>query len=138
MAKGNGIDLEKFSMKKEKVRKSELTREKQRLLWEVKILGNYLNPGNKLFKMALESEIYVDKTKLLSHTNRVVCTEQRYICVSRPRRFGKSMAVNMLTAYYSKGCDSRELFAEKKIAKCESYEEHRNKYNVLYLNMQEL
>lgn len=100
-------------------------------------MGKYLNPGNRLYKMALESEIYVDKTKMISYTNRVSCTEQRYICVSRPRRFGKSMAVNMLSAYYSKGCDSEELFADKKIAKCESYEEHRNKYNVLYLNMQE-
>ena len=100
-------------------------------------MGNYLNPGNKLLKMALSSQIYVDKTEMISYTNRVICTEQRYICVSRPRRFGKSMAVNMLTAYYSRGCDSEELFTDKKIAKCESYEEHRNKYNVLYLNMQE-
>lgn len=100
-------------------------------------MGNYLNPGNKLLKMALSSQIYVDKTEMISYTNHVICTEQRYICVSRPRRFGKSMAVNMLTAYYSRGCDSKELFADKKIAECESYEEHRNKYNVLYLNMQE-
>ena len=87
--------------------------------------------------MALNSEIYVDKTELISYTNSVLCSEQRYICVSRPRRFGKSMAVNMLSAYYSIGCDSKELFEDKKIATYQDYEKHRNQYQVLYLNIQE-
>lgn len=100
-------------------------------------MGKYLNPGNVLFKMALDSEIYVDKTELISYTNRVLCTEQRYLCISRPRRFGKSMAINMLTAYYSKGCDSKDLFMDKKITGCETCDKYRNKFNVLFLNMQE-
>lgn len=100
-------------------------------------MGKYFNPGNGLFEMALNSEIYVDKSRMIAYTNSVLCSEQRFICVSRPRRFGKSMTINMLAAYYSKGCDSKELFADKKIVLCESYEKHRNKYQVLYLNMQE-
>ena len=100
-------------------------------------MGSYFNPGNGLFQIASSSKIYVDKTEMIAYTNSVLCSEQRFICVSRPRRFGKSMAVNMLAAYYSKGCDSKELFSDKKIADCESYEKHRNKYHVLYLNMQE-
>lgn len=100
-------------------------------------MGKYFNPGNKLFKMALESEIYVDKTEMISYTNHVLSTEQRYVCVSRPRRFGKSMTVNMLAAYYSKGCDSKNIFEGRKITKHKSFEEHRNKYNVLHLNIQE-
>lgn len=100
-------------------------------------MGKYFNPGNGLFEIALNSKIYVDKTEMIAYTNSVICSEQRYICVNRPRRFGKSMAVNMLAAYYSKGCDSKELFADKKIAVCEDYEKYRNKYHVLYLNMQE-
>ena len=64
-------------------------------------MGNYLNPGNDMFYKMVHSEIYVDKTGLIGYCNHVINTMQRYICVSRPRRFGKSMAANMLSAYYS-------------------------------------
>ena len=98
-------------------------------------MGIYLNPNNIDFRQALNSQIYVDKSMLIEHANSVIYTEQKYICVSRPRRFGKSMAANMLTAYYSRGCDSRELFSGLKISKSESFEKHLNRYNVIHLNM---
>ena len=62
-------------------------------------MGIYLNPSSIGFKRSLNSEIYVDKTGLIEKTNALLDTEQKFICVSRPRRFGKSMAVNMLSAY---------------------------------------
>ncbi len=99
-------------------------------------MGVYLNPGNIKFKRACNSEIYVDKTELITMTNRAVNTEQNCICVSRPRRFGKSMAANMLAAYYGRGCDSSELFKPYKIAKCKGYRENLNQYNVIFLNVQ--
>lgn len=74
-------------------------------------MGIYVNPGNASFEMSRFSDIYVDKSMLITQTNRVYRTERRFLCVSRPRRFGKSMAANMLTAYYSKGCDSGRLFS---------------------------
>ena len=98
-------------------------------------MGILLNPDNIDFKKALNSEIYIDKTELITYTNGVINTEQQYICVSRPRRFGKSMAANMLTAYYSRGCDSREMFSKYKIARADSFEKHLNKYNVIHINM---
>lgn len=70
-------------------------------------MGIYLNPGNEEFQKALNSKIYVDKTMLISEMNQNLNTEHQNICVSRPRRFGKSMTANMLVAYYSKGCDSK-------------------------------
>lgn len=70
-------------------------------------MGIYLNPDNASFQEALNSEIYVDKSRLIQYTNKVLKTKQKYISVSRPRRFGKSMAADMLTAYYSRGCDSK-------------------------------
>ena len=79
-------------------------------------MGVYLNPGNDGFKMALNSKIYVDKSGLISYTNSVLKTEQRFVCVSRPRRFGKSMTADMLSAYYSRGCDSKELFKNYEIS----------------------
>ena len=100
-------------------------------------MGIYLNPGNNKFKRAVNSDIYVDKTGLIKYTNSIVDTLQSCVCVSRPRRFGKSMAADMLTAYYSKGCDSRELFSSLEIAKDENFEEHLNKYDTIFLNMQE-
>ena len=99
-------------------------------------MGVYLNPGNVDFQEVLNSKIYVDKSELIQYTNSVLRTTQKYICVSRPRRFGKSMAANMLTAYYSRGCDSREMFQGLKIAKHTGFEEHLNQYNVVHLNMQ--
>ena len=88
----------------------------------VVLMGIYLNPGNKKFWKAVRSKIYVDKTGLIAWTNEQINTEQGFICVSRPRRFGKSITLNMLAAYYSRGCDSRELFAGWKIEKDKSYE----------------
>lgn len=72
-------------------------------------MGSYLNPGNKGFRESLNSAIYVDKTGLIEQMNAVLNTRQKYICVSRPRRFGKSMAADMLAAYYAKEEDSSDL-----------------------------
>lgn len=68
-------------------------------------MGRFLNPDNSAFQIALNSEIYIDKTELLDLTNRSINTNSAFICNSRPRRFGKSITANMLAAYYSKGCD---------------------------------
>ena len=99
-------------------------------------MGIYLNPGNDGFWTSIRSRIYVDKTELIACTNELLNTEQKYICVSRPRRFGKSMALKMLAAYYSCGCDSRELFSGWKIKSDRTFEEHLNQYDVIYMNMQ--
>ncbi len=100
-------------------------------------MGLYVNPGNEEFDRATKSKIYVDKTGMISFINQNLNTEHQNICVSRPRRFGKSIAANMLVAYYSRGCDSKELFEKFKIAGDAGFEEHLNKYNVIHLNMQQ-
>ena len=100
-------------------------------------MGNYLNPGNESFFKMVNSEIYVDKTGLLKYTNKVFNTMQGYLCVSRPRRFGKSMAAAMLAAYYSCECDSKKLFSAFEIAESEDFEKYLNKYDTIFLNMQE-
>ena len=99
-------------------------------------MGIYLNPKNKSFHDSIRSEIYVDKTELIAYTNKCINTREKFICVSRPRRFGKSMALEMLAAYYSRGCDSADLFQGLKIEKSKSFSENLNKYEVIYLNMQ--
>ena len=87
-------------------------------------MGFYLNPDNIDFKRSVNSEIYIDKSELIIQTNKILDTEDRFVCVSRPRRFGKSMAANMLTAYYSMGCKSGELFSGLKISQVKSYNKH--------------
>ena len=99
-------------------------------------MGSYLNPGTKGFQESLNSEIYVDKTLLLEQTNARINTKQKFLCVSRPRRFGKSMAADMLSAYYNCGEDTSALFENLKIASAESYREHLNQYHVIKINMQ--
>lgn len=99
-------------------------------------MGIYVNPGNTVFRKALNSKIYVDKTKLIAAVNDRLGTADCYLCVSRPRRFGKSMAADMLAAYYSRGCDSGELFSGREIAGEASFEAHLNRHNVIRLDIQ--
>ena len=99
-------------------------------------MGRFVNTNNSAFQNAINGEIYVDKTGLIDLTNRFLGTPQEFICNSRPRRFGKSMAANMLAAYYSKGCDSRELFAGLQIERSADYAKHLNKYDVIHFDVQ--
>ena len=97
-------------------------------------MGTYINIGNAGFKRARNSE-YVDKSQLIAAVNKTLFTEHCFSCVSRCRRFGKSMAAKMLCAYYDHSCDSRSLFADLMIAGDPTFEEHLNKYAVIYLDM---
>ena len=72
-------------------------------------MGLYLNPNSALLESAMRSEIYIDKSLIVKELNRFVNTENRYVCVSRPRRFGKSMASDLISSYYGKNTDSEEL-----------------------------
>lgn len=100
-------------------------------------MGIYLNPGNESFRQAVADNIYIDKTQMIALMNQKLNKpSSKYVCVSRPRRFGKSMAADMLTAYYSKNCDSRELFAGKNIEKDDSFEMHLNQHPVIRLDIQ--
>lgn len=100
-------------------------------------MGSYLNPSVRSFEMALNSRIFIDKSGLIEITNQSMNSLQRFICVSRPRRFGKSMAMDMLAAYYGKGSDTDRLFCNLKIGKTESYKKCLNQYEVLKINMQD-
>ena len=97
-------------------------------------MGKYINIGNAGFQRVRNTE-YVDKSGLLSVVNSTLFTEKCFICVSRCRRFGKSMAAKMLCAYYDQSCDSHSLFADLKIAGDPSFEKHLNKYPVIYLDV---
>lgn len=100
-------------------------------------LGKFLNPGNSSFERILKTD-YIDKTKLISLINNRIDTEKSLICVSRPRRFGKSYAARMLCAYYDYTCNSHELFNKYEISKDETYEENINKYQVICLIMTQI
>lgn len=97
-------------------------------------MGIYINKGNEAFRRIRNSE-YVDKTGLIAVVNKTLFTEQSFSCVTRSRRFGKTMAAKMLQAYYDKSCDSRCLFADLEIASHPSFEEHLNKYPVVYIDI---
>lgn len=100
-------------------------------------MGSYLNPGSKGFQESLNSEIYIDKTGLIEKTNAALNTRQKFLCVSRPRRFGKSMAADMLAAYYDRGENSAALFDALNISQSASYRQHLNQYDVIKVNIQE-
>lgn len=99
-------------------------------------MGRFVNPDSSAFQVALNSRIYVDKTGLIEYTNSVLDTTNAYICNSRPRRFGKSYAANMLAAYYSKGADAEQMFAGLRISQTPDFKKHLNKYDVIHIDIQ--
>ena len=99
-------------------------------------MGRFVNPDNGAFQVALNSQIYVDKTGLLEYTNQVMDTENAFICNSRPRRFGKSITAEMLAAYYSRACDSEKMFEGLKISRSAFFSEHLNRHDVIHLDVQ--
>ena len=97
-------------------------------------MNAYINIGNGEFQDVL-NDTYVDKSMLIAYMNSVLNTTSRYMCVTRARRFGKSLAAKMLCAYYDNSADSRSMFADLKIAKDPSFETHLNQYPVIYLDV---
>ena len=97
-------------------------------------MGIYLNPGNSGFEQICRGE-YVDKTGLIKLVNQRIDGPDNLLCISRPRRFGKSYAAKMLAAYYDCSCDSHELFDNKMISHSKSYSAYLNQYNVIYLEI---
>ncbi|MBQ8230332.1 MAG: AAA family ATPase [Lachnospiraceae bacterium] len=97
-------------------------------------MGMYVNIGNAGFR-SIRKGLYVDKSGLIAFINRTLGTKDKLTCVSRPRRFGKSFATQMLCAYYDRNCDSRELFSDLEIAKDKTFEENLNKFDVIYLDI---
>lgn len=96
----------------------------------------YLNTNTQiiLFRDALNSEIYVDKSKLIGKISPMIRTNGKYICITRPRRFGKTVNANMLGAYYTKGYDTHELFENLAIAGEQGFKENINRYNVIHID----
>lgn len=97
-------------------------------------MGIYLNPGIDGFEITVNSDIYVDKTEMITYLNSVLKTEKRYVSVSRPRRFGKSIAANMLCAYYGKE-DGRKLFEKSKLAVHDNWDKYLNSFDVIKVVM---
>lgn len=94
-------------------------------------MGTYINPGNSGFA-EINGDGYVDKTMLIEKINGTICKPNKLTCISRSRRFGKSYAARMLSAYYDSSCDSHSLFDDKLISRTEDYEKHLNKYNTTF------
>ncbi len=90
------------------------------------------------FNMLVHDPFFVDKSDLIAKINMRIHTKNRYICITKPRRFGKTSVLNMLGAYYCKSYDSRDLFDGLKISKLESYMTHLNQYNVINLCLNHL
>lgn len=98
-------------------------------------MGIYFNPNNKSYTRARNSQIFIDKTGLIRYLNKRLLTENNCIALSHARRFGKSHAAGMIDAYYSRGCDSSNLFDDTRIAESADYRKYRNQYNVIHIDV---
>jgi hypothetical protein len=98
-------------------------------------MGQFLNRGNEAFAAVVNGELYVDKTDMIGFLNKAIHTEQRYLCVCRPHRFGKSVTAGMVAAYFGKGCDSRKLFTGRKLSKLDHWDKNLNQYDVIQVDL---
>ena len=101
-------------------------------------MGLYLNPNADAFMQNRNKKIYVDKSQIIYELNDLIDSDDNFVCLSRPRRFGKSMAGNMISAYYSKGCDTREVFSQMKLGQEPCFDKYLNRFNVIKLDLNEL
>ena len=99
-------------------------------------MGIFVNPGNAKFRKKLNSKIYVDKSPMVNELNELIGTDDCFVCMSRARRFGKTMMTNLMSAYYSKNCDSREIFEQLKLSKEEGWDKYLNSLNVIQIDLQ--
>ena len=104
-------------------------------------MGQFLNPGKNSYIEAVNSQIFIDKSEMIAFLNSVVKTKQKYVSVSRPRRFGKTMAADMICAYYDRDADSRELFESLRLAGSDisysdlAWDEYLGKFDVIRIVM---
>ena len=103
-------------------------------------MGLYLNSNSilKKYTRLYKNEYFVDKSLIINQINKLIGSFDVYLCVTRPRRFGKTSLINMLGAYYSKAADSSQIFDTLKISQANGYREHLNKYNVISISFNEI
>ena len=99
-------------------------------------MGRFVNPGNDIFRWDIDTDPYVDKSLMVLELNKLLNKRDRFICMSRARRFGKTMMTNLMSAYYSKKCDSRELFERLELGKQEGWDRYLNSVNVIQIDLQ--
>lgn len=90
------------------------------------------------YRAVLNSPYFVDKTLLLEELIPLLCQEQRFVCITRPRRFGKTVMANMIGAFFQKGADSCDIFDNLLIAGKEDYKNHLNRHNVIFIDFSEM
>ena len=97
-------------------------------------MGIFVNPVNAKFRKKLNSKIYVDKSPMVNELNELIETDDGFVCMSRARRFGKTMMTNLMSAYYSRDCNSREIFERLELSKQEGWDKYLNAFNVIQID----
>ena len=104
---------------------------------QVRYMGVYLNNTSsyEAYRKVKNSPYFVDKSHILTKIIPRIETSENCLCITRPRRFGKSVIANMMAAFFSKGCNAEELFDSSRISLCDNYKSQLNQYNVISLSL---
>lgn len=103
-------------------------------------MGTFLNslvPLNS-YQTTASGTYFVDKSSLLDELLPAIGTEERFFCITRPRRFGKSVMANMIAAFFGKAADAEKIFKNLKISSSELYKKHLNRHHVIYIDFSEM
>ena len=103
-------------------------------------MGLYLNSNRSLknYEELYRSDYFVDKSLIIERLNKLIGKRSKYLCITRPRRFGKTSVADMIAAYYSKAVDSKDIFDNLKISTVNGYDENLNKYNVINISFNKM
>lgn len=103
-------------------------------------MGTYLNSITPytLYKSESLSPYFVDKTLMLSELFPYVSAGNRHICITRPRRFGKTIMANMISSFFQKASDSSDVFDSLTISQVDDYRRYKNQYNVIRIDFSKM
>ncbi len=103
-------------------------------------MGVYLNSKTAytLYKSETEKPYFVDKTRLLEELFPLVQTGNNHICITRPRRFGKTVTANMIASFFSRAQDAKDIFQSLQVSEADEYEKYRNQFSVIHISFNEM
>lgn len=91
-----------------------------------------------LYKSETQKPYFVDKSQMIEELFPLIEEGANHICITRPRRFGKTVMANMISAFFSRAREASDIFDRLKISASRNYSKYRNQYNVIHISLNDI